>query len=72
MARPILSGTAAGLAGALALTRLMTKLLYGVAPADPLTFLAVPLVLSAVALAACLVPSLRAARISPMSALRYE
>jgi predicted permease len=67
-----LSGTAAGIAGALALTRLMTKLLYGVAPADPVTFLVVPLVLTAAALAACLIPALRAARISPMSALRYE
>ena len=67
-----LAGTVAGIAGAFALTRLMTKLLYGVAPADPVTFVLVPLVLSATALAACLIPALRAARISPMSALRYE
>lgn len=65
-------GTAAGIGGALLLTQLMTKLLYSVQPADPVTFVAVPLVLSAVALAACLVPALRAARISPMTALRYE
>lgn len=65
-----LAGTAAGIAGALALTRLMTKLLYGVSPADPLTFAIVPMVLASAALAACLIPSLRAARVSPMSELR--
>ena len=67
-----LCGTAAGIAGALALTRLMAKLLYGVPPVDPLTFIAVPLVLTTVALAACLVPAFRAARISPVAALRQE
>ncbi len=67
-----LIGTLAGLAGALSLARLMSKLLYGVQPADPLTFFLVPLTLIAVGLAACLVPALRAARISPVSALRYE
>jgi putative ABC transport system permease protein len=67
-----LFGTAAGIAGALALTRLMAKLLYGVPPVDPLTFIAVPLLLTTVALAACLIPAFRAARISPVSALRQE
>ena len=67
-----LCGTVAGIAGALSLTRLMAKLLYGVPPVDPLTFIAVPLLLTAVALAACLVPAFRAARISPMVALRQE
>ena len=67
-----LCGTAAGIAGALTLTRLMAKLLYGVPPVDPLTFIAVPLLLAAVALAACLIPAFRAARISPVSALRQE
>jgi putative ABC transport system permease protein len=67
-----LCGTAAGIAGALALTRLMAKLLYGVPPVDPLTFIAVPLLLTTVALAACLVPAFRAARTSPMAALRQE
>jgi putative ABC transport system permease protein len=65
-------GTAAGIAGALALTRLMAKLLYGVPPVDPLTFIAVPLLLTTVALAACLVPAFRAARTSPMTALRQD
>ena len=67
-----LAGTLAGVGGALGLTQPMSKLLYGVTPADPMTFVAVPLVLTAVALAACLIPALRAARISPMTALRYE
>lgn len=67
-----LCGTAAGIAGALALTRLMAKLLYGVSPVDPLTFIAVPLLLTTVALAACLVPAFRAARTSPVTALRQE
>ena len=67
-----LCGTAAGIAGALALTRLMAKLLYGVPPVDPPTFIAVPLLLTAVALAACLVPAFRAARTSPVTALRQE
>jgi predicted permease len=67
-----LIGTFAGVAGALALTRLMTKLLYGVQPTDPLTFLGVPLLLLAVALAACLLPARRAAKVDPMIALRYE
>jgi ABC-type antimicrobial peptide transport system permease subunit len=67
-----LSGTAIGIAGALVLTRLMAKLLYGVPPVDPLTFIAVPLVLATVALAACLVPAFRAAGISPIAALRQE
>ena len=50
----------------------MAKLLYGVPPIDPLTFIAVPLLLTTVALAACLVPAFRAARISPVTALRQE
>ena len=67
-----LGGTAAGVAGALALTRLMARLLYGVPPVDPLTFVAVPLLLTGVALAACLIPAFRAARVSPVAALRQE
>jgi putative ABC transport system permease protein len=67
-----LCGTATGIGGALGLTRLMAKLLYGVPPVDPLTFVVVPLLLIAVALAACLAPAFRAARISPVVALRQE
>jgi putative ABC transport system permease protein len=67
-----LCGTATGIGGALALTRLIARLLYGVRPVDPLTFITVTLLLTAVALAACLIPAFRAARISPVAALHQE
>jgi predicted permease len=65
-------GMAAGLLGALGLTRLMNSLLFGVKPTDPLTFLSVMALLFFVALCACLVPAGRAMRIDPMAALRTE
>ena len=68
----IVSGLCLGMLGAVALTRVIASLLYGVTPLDPLTFAAVPLLLSAVAFVASSIPARRATRIDPMVALRYE
>lgn len=65
-------GLALGIAGAVAGARLIRSLLYGVHPTDLVTFLAVSLLLAAVALIACYVPARRASRVDPMVALRYE
>jgi predicted permease len=67
-----LAGTAAGLLGALALSRLLGSLLFGVGPTDPVTFVAAPAILVAVALVASYLPARRAARVDPMIALRSE
>jgi predicted permease len=65
-------GVALGTAIALVLGRFLASLLYGVKPADPLTFAGVWLILTAIALLACWIPVRRATRIDPMAALRYE
>jgi putative ABC transport system permease protein len=70
--RLTLIGVVLGVAGALALTRVLTSLLYGVSPTDPLTLAFVSLLLVGIALLASYIPARRAARIDPMVALRYE
>jgi ABC-type antimicrobial peptide transport system permease subunit len=68
----VVTGLAIGLAGAFAVTRLMSALLHGVSPTDPLIFASVPVVLALAAIAATYLPARRASRTHPMVALRYE
>ena len=70
--RLTLMGVALGLVASFAVTRLVTSLLYSVSPTDVVTFTVVPLVLAVAALAASYLPALRATRIDPMTALRYD
>jgi len=67
-----LVGITIGMGAAFALTRLLETLLFDVSTTDPLTFVVISGVLGAVALAACFIPALRATRVDPMIALRYE
>jgi putative ABC transport system permease protein len=69
---PVVVGILAGLALAALLTPLLSGLLYGVRPSDPLTFVAISLVLGAVGVAACSIPARRATKVDPMIALRCE
>jgi putative ABC transport system permease protein len=71
-ARPALVGAGVGLALALGLSRFMGSLVYGIAPADPVSVVGAALVFGAAAFLACLVPARRATRIDPMAALRCD
>ena len=70
--RPIGIGLLIGIAASFALSNLLSSFLIGISAIDPVTFVAVPLLLAGVALVASIVPAHRASRIDPMRALRYE
>jgi predicted permease len=70
--RIALAGILIGVGGALSIGRVLSSLLFGVTPTDPVTFVVVTLLLCLVALAACYIPARRAIRVDPMVALRYE
>ncbi|HEX5882974.1 MAG TPA: FtsX-like permease family protein, partial [Pyrinomonadaceae bacterium] len=68
----VLTGIAIGIAGALALTRFLTTLLFGVTATDSVTFVVVSVVFFVIAMIAALIPAIRATRVDPLIALRYE
>jgi predicted permease len=70
--KPVLLGVVIGVAGALAMGRIVSSLIFEVKPSDPLTFLGVTVLLAAIALLASIIPAYRATKVDPMVALRYE
>jgi ABC-type antimicrobial peptide transport system permease subunit len=70
--KPALAGVLLGVAGAVSLARVLSTLVYGVSPWDPLTYAAVCVVLAAVAALACVGPAWRASRVDPVVTLREE
>jgi putative ABC transport system permease protein len=70
--RLVVTGVIIGLAAAFVVSRVMSSLLFGISPTDPLTFITISLVLVSVAILASYIPALRASRVDPMFALRYE
>ena len=68
----VFTGIVIGVGGALMLTRFLTTLLFGVTPTDRFTFVVVSLIFFVIATAASLIPALRATRVDPLIALRYE
>jgi putative ABC transport system permease protein len=70
--RAVLPGLAIGLIGAFCATRLISGMLYGIGPLDPLTFVVTPVVILAVSIGASIIPAWRAARVDPMLAMRAE
>jgi putative ABC transport system permease protein len=70
--RLVVTGVVIGLAAAFVLTRVMSSLLFGISATDPMTFITISLVLVSVAILASYIPALRATRVDPMFALRYQ
>jgi ABC-type antimicrobial peptide transport system permease subunit len=70
--KPVIAGLGIGLVLALALTRLLSGLVYGVSTTDPLTFVSLPVLLGVVAFLAGFFPAMRASRIDPLEALRVD